>query len=530
MRTDAAGSSPNYNDDTQSLQNENKQNQGNAGPQIKPNGNAFAANKNNPWSRPAQPTPPPANTPTSPSLPGQFPSLSSALQDSQPSGVPQTQPVPGVTGSNNNGVKILSSIPINPGALPSNAPSNGDGANHLLYNDWSIDTGSKALDNLHFPMKIDDSAKTLLEGDHAPNGGNADGRIGGNFFFQQFSIKNSDGSEPNYGNDNLGGRNAAYIGIQPSATPGKAIFRFAGFGEGITTSTGLGGADGGPGAQNNRMLDFQYSHKYDLSVEADKSDPHVLNGYVQDVTDPQNPGPKQFIGNLRYSNPVKLSTDGGSVVEQGGSRTTGSNQIHYVKGTYYNPYSLNEAGNQENGSYRGHWYTDTGQGPYKDSITGTSEQIMDTDPKSGKASFGLSFEVAGAGWKPGTPIPALNTSDDARPWDPNETIYEGQNIEYNGFVYRAKESFGPSSGPGADSRFLPAFEDEGYGSIEDQIKHIKESKDGSSRIIYAPPGSTAAAMDFDPTKTYKPGDFVRQGGECLCSCRYHRSVHAPNHT
>lgn len=269
---------------------------------------------------------------------------------------------------------------------------------------------------------------------------------GANYFAQQFPIVQENGTE------NLG-----YIVIIPIEDNKKALFRFGGFGNGITTDTGHNGIDHGSGAVNFPELEFNYGHKYDLSVEVDKHDPRVLNGYVQNVTNPKNPGPKQFVGNLKFKDSIRLGTGQLGFTEQLSTPTAGSNQIHRIKGSFYDPYS-ESGGKKINGSLD---LMSSRVAPgltesqthliYGDSITGTVGRIK--GPDGTEAS---TFDVAGAGWTPGTSIPNIAVTNDPQPWDPNVAYPEGRTVTHHGFIYRANKAVAASAS--SDPGNNPAFD------------------------------------------------------------------------
>jgi hypothetical protein len=416
---------------------------------------------------------------------------------SAPSNGPTPAPQGGPTQHTSDGSEtVVDSYQINPNAQPSHDEANEGGATHLLKNHWKIPVESGTLDNVHFPMKIDESAKR--------------GSSGGNYFAQQFTFTNADGT-PRPSGKTTDPRDkytpdfysVGYIGLQPSEKDGKARAVFSGFGAGITSSTGTSGADGGPGASNGKEMDFQYGHKYDLSVEVDKNDPNTFNGYAQDVTDPKNPGEKVFIGNLKFDKPTKISSTEGGFVEQYGSHTSGSHQIHGAKGTFYDPYS--KTGDKTTQGTSTTFRADTGIGPYGKAITGTTGRVNTFE---GTPGGGSSFDVSGAGWKPGTKIPGINTNDEAKTFEPyvKDKKYEpGDLVSYQGGLFQKNEDsynlndYGESTpAPNGDS--LDGFS---YKGPAPSNAEPQQGDDTSYKKDYDP---------YDPNKKYTPGDVVSDQG------------------
>jgi hypothetical protein len=501
VRTDPLRSPINVNHTQSSLNNGGSKSQGsgNPGPEIKPVKDPFGHDRSNGPAVPPTPTPPqngatggteqtPRGTVTSG---GAGPANSSA-----PSNGPSPAPQGGPTQHTSDGSEtVVESYPINPNAQTSDNKADESGATHLLNNAWQIPAESGTLDNVHFPIKIDESAKH--------------GSSGGNFFAQEFSFRNADGtlrpsgktSDPRdqYTPDTDSG---GYIGLQPSEKDGKARAVFSGFGAGITSSTGTSGADGGPGASNGKEIDFQYGHKYDLSVEADKNDPNTLNGYVQDVTDPKNPGERVFIGNLKFDKPVKISSDGVGFVEQFGSRVSDSNQIHGVKGTFYDPYTkTDDKTTQGTNTMFG---TDTGIGPYSKAITGTTGRINTLE---GTPGGGSSFDVSGAGWKPGIPIPGINTSNEPPlpAYNENEKYSPGDLVTYNGNAFK-KSKDGSTIGA-SNGDFIPGFHH--YSQAASNSNPDNPRNDTEAAPLPYKPGQQYPTNSI---VTYKGGVYMKTGG------------------
>lgn len=138
-----------------------------------------------------------------------------------------------------------------------------------LYSVYShIDTPEGGASNLTFPIQIDAGQQRVKSTDL------------GTYFAQAFSVSGKDGQQA-----------SAYIALQPRGD-GKALVAFSGFGDSISTRTGYNSADGGAGGSNSSMVDFKFGDKYNLTVERNPDNPKELNGYIQNVTDPNNPGEK----------------------------------------------------------------------------------------------------------------------------------------------------------------------------------------------------------------------------------------------
>jgi hypothetical protein len=395
---------------------------------------------------------------------------------------PNWNPAPTPAPTQSGGFTV--SYSINPDAQPADIAAHGSGANGFLQSTWSIPSLPGSLDNVHFPMQINDSAQ---------HGTGSTGEGGGQYFAQHIGFTTPDGKQHPDGR-------RGYIGIQPSTEDGKAYAIFSGWGKGVTTTTGHSGADGDSGASNKTKFDFQYGHKYDLSVEVDKNDPKTLNGYVQDVTDPNNPQPKVLIGNLKFEHPVSIGNHDSGFVEQFGSNTTSSTQVHRATGEFGAPYTEGK-----NGKTQGTISPWSPYGNYKNSITGTTTQT--TDPKTGAQRS--SFDVSGAGWQPGTSIPGINTDQDPVPpppsYEPDKNYPPGSSVTYQGGEYTKSNDGTTRASP--DGTSIPGFVWTGQAPAESN-GNSKTSDSSTPSATQAQQNNQSPPAPYDGNKTYQPGDVV----------------------
>jgi len=218
--------------------------------------------------------------------------------------------------------------------------------NGLYGVSYSVPTSGKGLSNITFPMSIDEGAQRKSA------------RDGGIYFAMQFRVINDDGKS-------LGG---GYIGMQPRQD-GKALITFSGFGSHFVAPKGRPEADGGAGGSNSTLVDFEFGHKYNLTVERDPENPKILKGYIQDVTDPDNPGAKRHVKDIEVDENASLSGSYGGFVEHYAARINRSSQIAPTSGSFSAPFTVDDQGNVKEGSI-----TSTGlYGRYRNSITGTQE-------------------------------------------------------------------------------------------------------------------------------------------------------------
>ncbi|MGT0193860.1 hypothetical protein ACVHYJ_17680 [Burkholderia pyrrocinia] len=215
--------------------------------------------------------------------------------------------------------------------------------NGLYRVSYTIPTPDTGLRNITFPMRIDEGQQRKSSQD------------AGNYYAMQFDV-----------NDTAGGRlGTGYIGLQPRED-GKALVVFSGFGANFKAPDGRSEADGGPGASNSTTVDFQFGHTYNLTVQQHPDDANILQAYIQDVTDPSNPGAKQWVKNLHVTQDAILAGEQTGFVEHYGAGINNSAQIKQTSGSFSAPFTTDDSGNVVHGSLSGAGL----YGRYANSITG----------------------------------------------------------------------------------------------------------------------------------------------------------------
>lgn len=218
--------------------------------------------------------------------------------------------------------------------------------NGLYGVSYSVPAPSAGLNNITFPMSIDEGLQRKTDKD------------AGIYYAMHFGVNLDDG--------NYLGR--GYIGMQPRGD-GKALVMFSGYGPHFTASQGLAEFDGVKGASNSTLVDFKFGNKYNLTVERNSGDAQKLSAYIQDVTDPDNPGPKQHVKDLDVDRKFALSGGDVGFVEQYGSTINRSSQIAHTSGSFSAPFTTDDKGNITAGSI-----SSTGlYGRYKNSIVGNQQ-------------------------------------------------------------------------------------------------------------------------------------------------------------
>jgi hypothetical protein len=491
MKTDATRPLINYNaPSSQYQQSSNPTSQG-SGPEIKPGNNPFGSGKADAWqNRPQGFNGPLPVTPVSaPTLAPQAAPIMRGF-----SAFANTQNV--ATGTEPS----VKSYNINPNAQATDTAADKGGANGFLESHWTIPSQSGALTNIHFPMQISDSA--------ARGTGSTPG---GQYFAQYIDFRTPEGlPHP----DGPGG----YIGIQPSTEEGKGYAVFSGWGKGVSTTTGHSLADGDPGASNSTKFDFQYGHKYVLSAETSKKDPNTLNGFVQDVTDPNHPGSKTLIGDLKFQHPVRISNHNAGFVEQFGSNTSNSSQIHRASGEFGAPYTENKSGKTQ-----GTISSWSPYGNYQNSITGTT--TVTTDYKNGV--YNSSFDVSGAGWKLGTKIPGINTDTEIAEYNPKTFYSRGELVTYNGNIFSSRGSAMPNVGtPAPNGDFISGFNWVKATPKQNPLQTSAPDNTPASNAVANPSNAQTGNPNtglqqsqqpqshpaYDDSKQYQPGDMVTLQG------------------
>jgi hypothetical protein len=242
--------------------------------------------------------------------------------------------------------------------------------NGLYQVSYSVPAPGAGLSNITFPIVINEGLQRKSAND------------GGVYYAMQFDINNEKGKR-------LGG---GYIGIQPRGD-GRALITFSGFGPHFKAPKGTSEADGGKGGSNSTMVDFKFGNKYNLTIERDPENPKRLSGYIQDVTDPGNPGPKQHVKDLDVDQNVALSGRNIGFVEQYGAKINRSSQVASTQGSFSAPFTTDENGKAKVGDIKGLGL----YGRYKNSIVGSQTVI-----KEAGAGKEIKFSFQGVGYEKNT--------------------------------------------------------------------------------------------------------------------------------
>ncbi|WP_208457414.1 hypothetical protein [Burkholderia pyrrocinia] len=223
---------------------------------------------------------------------------------------------------------------------------------NLLYNvNYTIPAPKGGLSNITYPIRIDNGKQRKSSKDD------------GIYYAMQFKVVNGNGQSIGRG----------YIGLQPRED-GKALVMFSGFGSDFSAPSGLPTADSGPGAHNSTLIDFQYGHTYNLTVERDSKNPRVFHAYAQDVTDLNNPGPKKWVKDLHVNQDAGLAGyEKGFVELYGGTPIDSSAQIAPTSGSFSAPFTIDEKGTATHGWLWGSKL----QGRFCNSTTGSQTQTKE---------------------------------------------------------------------------------------------------------------------------------------------------------
>jgi len=239
--------------------------------------------------------------------------------------------------------------------------------NGLYGVSYSVPAPSSGLNNITFPMSIDEGLQRKT------------GKDAGIYYAMHFGVNHDGGKYLGRG----------YIGMQPRGD-GKALVVFSGYGPHFTASQGRAEFDGVKGASNSTLVDFKFGHKYNLTVERDPEDPQKLSAYIQDVTDPDNPGPKQHVKDLNVDRKFALAGGDVGFVEQYGSKINRSSQIAPTSGGFSAPFTTDDKGNIKAGAINS-----TGlRGRYKNSMVGTQQVTRESG--IGKE---IHFSLQGVGYE-----------------------------------------------------------------------------------------------------------------------------------
>ncbi|MFL1503560.1 hypothetical protein ACI77J_18710 [Pseudomonas sp. O64] len=235
--------------------------------------------------------------------------------------------------------------------------------NGLLAVSYSLATPSSGLSNITFPMSID-------EGLQRKSGTDA-----GIYYAMMFGVNTEK-------NTYLG---RGYIGMQPRGDA-KALIIFSGYGPHFKASQGTAEFDGVKGASNSTLVDFKFGNKYNLTVERDPANAKNLKAYIQDVTDPDNPEPRQHVKDLSVDQRVVLVGTDTGFVEQYGAKINQSSQIAPTRGSFFAPFTTDDEGNIKVGEIKSNGL----YGRYKNSVVG-QQQIV----KAGGVGKELEFSLQG---------------------------------------------------------------------------------------------------------------------------------------
>ncbi|WP_256581482.1 hypothetical protein [Pseudomonas sp. QC2] len=241
--------------------------------------------------------------------------------------------------------------------------------NGLFAVSYSIPVAGSGLNNITFPMIIDEGLQRKTAQDP------------GIYYAMLFDVSNEQGKSLDGG----------YIGIQPRQD-GKALVMFSGFGSHFSAPKGRAEADGGEGGSNSTLVDFEFGHKYNLTVTRDPDNPQRLKGYIQDVTDPAHPGVKQHVEDLDVDQKFVLAASNTGFVEHYGADISRSSQIAPTRGSFFAPFTTEADGTVKAGEVR----SDGFYGRYKNAMIGDQE-VTKVAGKGQEVYF--TFQGAGYGAK-----------------------------------------------------------------------------------------------------------------------------------
>lgn len=237
--------------------------------------------------------------------------------------------------------------------------------NGLFGVKYSLAALRPGLSNITFPIIIDEGLQKKADKD------------AGIYYAMMFGVNTEKGTALGRG----------YIGMQPRGD-GKALIIFSGYGPHFNAPKGRAEFDGVTGASNSTLVDFKFGNKYELTVERDPADPRILSAYVQDVTDPDNPGPKQHVKDIHVDQNVALAGSDAGFVEQYGAKINKSSQIAPTRGSFFAPFTTDDKGDVKVGEIMS-----TGlYGRYKNSTVG--KQHIVKEQGVGKE---LEFSLQGVG-------------------------------------------------------------------------------------------------------------------------------------
>ena len=242
--------------------------------------------------------------------------------------------------------------------------------NGLYGVSYSLSAPVPGLSNITFPMSIDEGLQRKS------------GKDAGIYYAMMFGVNTVEGKRLGRG----------YIGMQPRED-GKALIVFSGYGSHFNASQGRPEFDGGKGASNSTLVDFKFGNKYNLTVEVDPENPQKLKGFIQDVTDPHRPGPKQHVKDIHVDQKVALSGRDTGFVEQYGAKINRSSQVATTGGSFFAPFTRDDKGSIKVGEINSRGL----YGRYENSITGKQQVTKEAgQTKELKFSFhGVGYEKKG---------------------------------------------------------------------------------------------------------------------------------------
>ncbi len=227
--------------------------------------------------------------------------------------------------------------------------------NSLYGVSYQITAPGVGLSNITFPMSIDEGAQRKSDKD------------AGIYYAMHFGVNDEKGKDVGRG----------YIGMQPRGD-GKALITFSGFGPHFSAPKGRPKADREVGASNSTLVDFKFGNKYNLTIERDPENPKRLKAHIQDVTDPDKPGPKKHVEDLDVDQKFALADSDVGFVEHYGKSIDRSSQIAPTGGSFFAPFTVDEKGNVIEGSINSRGL----MGRYQNSLVGTQEITKSSDRRS----------------------------------------------------------------------------------------------------------------------------------------------------
>ncbi len=239
---------------------------------------------------------------------------------------------------------------------------------NVLYRvGYSIDAPSPGLNNITFPISISEGQQRK---------GSKDAGI---YYAMMFGVNTDKGGYLGRG----------YTGIQPRED-GKALITFSAYGPHFKAPQGRSEFDGETGVSNSKLVDFKFGNQYNLTVERDPANARLLKAYIQDVTDPDNPLPRQHAGDIYADRDVALAGKDVGFVEHYGAKINKSAQIATTRGSFYAPFTTDENGKVASGKIESQGLS----GRFKNSLVGNEEIV-----KHAKKGDELTFSIAGAGYE-----------------------------------------------------------------------------------------------------------------------------------